>query len=243
MVRGKAPLSDLTLEVVDTSLALSAEQRQIMTPTIEALRAKGLTLTNDPIYRLESWDTNSGFHLRVSLGTYFENILVKQNPTWGLRSQAIAVVGVTECDDGYLLERRSEKVAALPGYLHPSPSGNIEPPATPLETFHNESEEELGLQRNELRDIFCLGMVYGENSGIYQLVARATTSTTLQTLLSRMCSGQWERSALLTIPKTADGLSQWLKTQKAPLTEGGRAAILLEGANQWGDTWLEEHLE
>lgn len=240
LVAGRAPLEELSIETVASSLELSPEQVSRTTELVNRLREQGLVVTDDPTYRLESWQTGKRLHLRLSERSYFDSVLLKQYPEWGLRSPVLAVVCVTECSDGLIVERRSQKVAALPGRLHPSPSGSVQPPDHPLETLYAEAAEELGLEARELSEVECLGLVFGELSGVYQLVVRATVSLPLSSILARACSGEWERDGFVCAPTHPEAFSSWLGSHREQLTIGGRMALLLEGERRWGSYWALE---
>lgn len=240
LLQGEAPLSELKLSIVPNTLLLSEEQSQHLEQVVASHRSAGRVVTDNPIYRLESWAVGEFLHLQVSERSYFDSVLLKQYPQWGLRSQVLAVVCVTQCADGLILEKRSEKVAALPGYLHPAPSGSVEPPSHPLETLYEESREELGLLPKELTDVVCLGLVYGELSGVYQLVCRASTDLSLHEIDARSCEGRWERASLTCAPLDPKGLPRWIAENRERLTIGGRVALQMEGGRQWGPSWFEE---
>lgn len=243
LVSGCSPLEAVQIQIVPSSLSLTPEQKSEVAPAVERLRNRGHTVTNGPIYRVESFTAGEYLHLELSERRYFDSVLLKQIPQWGLRSQVLALVAVTECADGYLIERRSEKVASLAGYWHPAPSGSVEPPAHPLQTFYTEAEEELGILPVELTQVECLGLVFGEQSGVFQLLARATTELSLSEILSRECSGAWERSELHCVPADEQELREWLQTADENLTRGGRVALLSEGARRWGESFLEGQLD
>ena len=242
LIQGQGPLKDVVLNFVETSLSLSAEQHSATEEAVRTLTERGLVVTNGPTCRLESWRAGSILHLSLSEGRYFDSVLLKHNPHWGLRSQVLAVVCVTECVDGFVIEKRSDKVATLAGYFHPSPSGSVEPSDHPFQTLLTEAKEELGLLPDELRDIQCLGLVFGEESGVYQLVCRVTVSLTLEEILQRNCEGEWERSALICAPKCSQELPLWIAEHLDSLTVGGRVALILEGGRRWGSTWFEDNM-
>lgn len=242
VVSGLGPVSDITLETVPSTLKIGEEQRKRLPEILQELRDTGINVTDGPTYRLEAWSVGERLHLMVSCRSYFDSVLLKRFPQWGLRSQVLALVAVTLCPDGYLVEQRSAKVAALPGRLHPLPSGSVEPPSHPLDTLFHEASEEIGLEREELRDIFCLGLVYGEQSGVYQLVCRSTVEVPRRELERRSCSGAWEKDSLLFAPAEARSLSGWLREHRERLTVGGRTALVMEGARRFGEDWLAANL-
>lgn len=234
VLQGIQPLDGVVLETVPSSLSLQGWQRDFTELAVGELRERGLVVTDDPTYRLESWAVGERLTLRVSPRSYFDSVLLKRFPEWGLRSQVLAVVSVTECLDGYLVERRSARVAALPGRLHPVPAGSIQPPAHPIETLLTEAREELGLEPQEVKEIQCLGLVYGEKSGVYQLVCRATVDLTLEQIAQRPCSGDWERDQIFNVPAEEGPFRAWIDQRREALTTAGRMALLMEGERRWG---------
>ena len=242
VLTGRSPLDQVKTEFVSSTLVLTPEQQSHIEPAVKRLEQLGQTVTDGPTYRLESFEAGGTLTLYLSRRSYFDSVLLKQHPEWGVRSQVLAVVVVTECRDGFVIERRSDKVAALPGYLHPAPSGSVEPPAHPLDTVYGEAKEELGLEAQEISDVLCLGLIFAERSGVYLLAARATTQLDLETLRGRACSGEWERSELICAPKEREALSTWIQEVGDRLSPAGRTALVLEGARRWGNDFLEEHL-
>lgn len=242
LISGVGPVRDITLEVVPSTLEIAENRRKHLDAIVEEFQRSGVTVTDGPIYRLETWTVGERLHLKVSRRSYFDSVLLKRFPEWGLRSRVLALVAVTLCPDGYLVEQRSAKVASLPGMLHPLPSGSVEPPAHPLDTLFHEATEEIGLEPEELRDILCLGLVYGELSGVFQLVCRSTVSVPRSELEKRSCSGAWEKDSLLFAPAEAEPLGDWLREHRSRLTVGGRTALVMEGARRFGEEWLNENL-
>jgi 8-oxo-dGTP pyrophosphatase MutT (NUDIX family) len=241
-VLGLGPLDGVKVEVVSSTLEVSEERRALLPSILTELQGRGVKVTDDPVYRLESWIAGETLLLRLSERSYFDSVLLKRYQQWGIRSQVLAVVAVTLCPQGFLVEKRSAQVAALPGRLHPLPSGSVVPPNSPLETLLIEAEEELGLLPQELTDISCLGLIYGEGSGVFQLVARVTTPVSLQRILQRSCSGGWEKDEILLAPCNPVELSCWLGQNRERLTVGGRVALVMEGGRLWGRNWLEGNL-
>jgi 8-oxo-dGTP pyrophosphatase MutT (NUDIX family) len=242
LVLGDNPISKVTMEEVPPTLNLTKEHLEFLPATVERLEGEGRVVTDGPTYRLESWSVGQELCLRVSRRSYFDSVLLKEHPEWGLRSGVLAATCVLKCKDGYLIEKRSEKVAALPGRLHLSPSGSMVPPQHPRETVEQEAFEELGLEASELHDLVCLGLIYGERVGVFQLVCRATVNTSRAELEQRPCSGAWERSALMCAPVDPSSLKSWLEEHRGPISAAAFSALAMEGMRHWGEGWAKEIL-
>ena len=113
------------------------------------------------------------------------------------------------------------------------------PDQHPLDTVEQEAWEELGLKPSELLDLRCLGLVYGEEVGVFQLVCLARIDCGLADLERRDCIGSWERSELIAAPTEADTLGRWIIDHKEKLTVAGRSGMVMEGMRRWGESWSE----
>ena len=240
LVLGNGSLAQVRTEEVPSSLHLTPEQLSVLPAVVGRIKEEGRVVTDGPTYRLESWEVGEELSLRVSRRSYFDSVLLKEHPEWGVRSRILAASCVLKCTDGYLIEKRSEKVAALPGWLHISPSGSLVPPQHPLATVLQEAHEELGLQPHEMRDLGCLGLVYADRVGVFQLVCTATVDCSRRALEERECSGAWERSRLVCCPARPGPLIDWLKEHRDRMTVAGFSALAMEGMRRWGEDWAEE---
>ena len=242
-ILGVGALSAVQMEEVESTLHLTEEQLACLPEAVERLQQEGRVVTDGPTYRLESWQLGESITLKVSRRSYFDSVLLKRNAHWGVRSRTLAVSCLIRSQDGYLIEKRSEKVAALPGRLHLCPAGSMVWDQHPLDTLEQEAVEELGLQAAELHGVECLGLVYGEEVGVFQLVCQATVQSGLDELESRACSGSWERSELLAAPLEAAPLARWIQQHRTKLTDAGRSGLVMEGMRRWGESWSEGLLE
>ncbi len=225
VVLGRGPLSQVQLHHSGHRLQLDAERQRLTDQACERLRQRGQIVTADPIYRVESWHTGEQFALRVGLGDYAQVVGTKAHPEWDLKSNVLALCCILQCPDGIILERRSQKVAALPGAWHVAPAGSLSPPNTPYQTLLAEAHEEMALEPVELFDLQCLGMCYGEDSGVYQLICSAQTPVPLAQILSRPRSGAWEQDGLLCAPSEPQALDNWIQEHGQRLTPAAQSAL------------------
>ena len=242
VVHGEGRLRDVELVEVPSQLVLTKNQKRAAELAVEELSNRGLVVTNGPIYRVENFELGDRFKIAVSLSRYFDIVAIKANPQWGLRARALTVACVVRCADGLLVEKRSQKVASVPGMFHPVPAGSIEPPHSPLHTLYEEAKEEAGLEPYEISEPSCLGMVFGEVSGIYQLICSTQTELSVDELRGRERSGAWEQESLLACPADPSGFLKWVEERNSNFTRGGRTAMMVEVARRADEAWLEAHL-
>ena len=122
------------------------------------------------------------------------------------------------------MEKRSQQVAAAPGMWHPCPSGSMEPGSSPLDTLLKEAHEELSLEPKEIQEATCVGLLLGETTGVFQLIASARTDVSLGDIRKRVSRDAWERVELVAVPTEPESLSDWIALHDGRLTAGGRTS-------------------
>ena len=240
---GDGPLAEVGLRETGRRFELGPERQALAEQACQGLRERGMTVTADPIYRVASWTVGERFELLADRGDYSQVVGTKSHPEWGVKAQVVAVCCATECPQGFIVEKRSARVAALPGMWHVCPAGSLQPPNGPFETLLAEAREELGLERDELREVRCVGMLYNEHSGVYQLACSMTTSVPLVEIEARLRSGRWEQDGFVCAPVCPEQMPLWLEKFSEKVTPGGRAALLAEGQRRWGEEWFNRHCE
>lgn len=242
LVLGDGPLSAVELSESGRFFELGAERQAMADLACEKMRQNGQTVTANPVYRLMDWSVGERFLLNVDQGDYSQVVGAKSHPEWDVKAQVLAACCALECPEGFVIEQRSKRVAAAPGLWHIAPSGSVQPPSSPLQTVLSEAEEELGLRSDELREIRCVGLLYGEDSGVYQLCCSAVTSVSFQEIQGRVRSGAWEQDGLTLAPADPEALPRWI-AEATLLTPGAKAVLFAEGLRRWGADWFEAHCE
>lgn len=243
LVLGEGSLKDVSLKETGGLFCLGPERQHLANLACQAMRDRGQTVTANPIYRILSWTVGEQFILAVERGDYSQVVGTKTHPEWGIKAQVAAVCCVMECPEGFVIEQRSAQVAALPGMWHIAPSGSLQPPQGPWETLLAEAQEELGLEAFEVEDARCVGMLYGERSGVYQLSCSARTPVAFAEMMARRRSGSWEQDGFVLAPVCSQELPVWLALHRQKITPGGRAALWAEGRRRWGQAWFEQQCE
>jgi hypothetical protein len=243
LVLGDGPLAEVVLEETGQIFDLGSERQELADQACQRMREAGQSVTANPIYRLKSWTVGTRLVLRADRGDYSQVVGTKTHPEWGLKAQVLAVCCAMECPQGFVIEQRSARVAALPGKWHIAPSGSLQPPQGPWATCLAEAAEELALLPTEVEDARCVGMLYGERSGVYQLACSARTGVTLQEMLARPRSGAWEQDGFVCAPVCPEALPRWLAQHAEMVTSGARAALWAEGRRRWGEAWFQAHCE
>lgn len=243
LVLGDGPLREVRVEETGQRFDLGPERQALAEVACQTMRERGQTVTANPIYRVLSWKVGERFILSADLGDYSQVVGTKTHPEWGLKAQVVAVCCVMECPQGFVIEQRSARVAALPGKWHICPSGSLQPPNGPLETLLAEANEELGLEESEIDEPRCVGMLFGEQSGVYQLACSARTAVPFDEMLARRRSGALEQDGFVHAPACPKALPRWLDQHRDKITHGARAALWADGRRRWGEDWFEIQCE
>jgi hypothetical protein len=147
---------------------VAAVEERIERAWSEASARLGAKVFDGPMCRLERWEAGRTLELFVSrtsyktfLGTNLMNAALAER--YGVEVLANAAglsVALTTADGWLLLGQRNSSVAYYPDRVHPF-AGALEP-GEPLDVFaeaQRELDEELSLKRDELGEMFCIGMV------------------------------------------------------------------------------------
>lgn len=221
---------NLSLELEDR-IALHCQQARKQGHKVEPL----------PLYRtLTVAADSSGLRFGTGLCNYEHHLGMS---ALGIEQPAVvplAVAAATMTDCGWVLEKRSARVAQGVGLLHVKPSGYIHPPATPWQALLQEAEEELALSASELQDPEVIGLIRNRTSECWGLVYRWHTPVRFPDLLRRRRIDDWESQELLALEFDPDELTDWLIHSFEKVTGIGHGAMLLAGWREFGDAWFEE---
>ncbi len=193
----------------------------------ESKRRMGQVVERKPLYRVLSAEPrDDSLILKVVLSDYGENLALQQDPAQP--NGALAVCGMCRCPEGYLIERRSLKVAAAPGLLHLTPAGTLEPGESVLDCLRREAYEELGLTSHELEPLDSLGVLRVEPLGVCQIVAPFRTAISLPQIQARPRPDSWESDGLMPAPADPDALRAWLEAHQTQMTSASVLVLCRE---------------
>ena len=221
-------------------LSLSLELEDQIALHCQQARRQGHKDEPLPLYRTLAVE-GDGSHLRFQTGLCnYEHHLATSALGLELNVVPLAIAAATMTDSGWVLEKRSARVAQGVGLLHVKPSGYIHPPATPWQALLQEAEEELALSPGEMRQAEVIGLIRNRTSDCWGLCYRWTTSVRFPDLLRRRRIDDWESQELLTLEFDEEELSDWLVHSFEKVTGIGHGTLLLAGWREFGDAWYAE---
>jgi 8-oxo-dGTP pyrophosphatase MutT (NUDIX family) len=204
----------------------------------------GVLLFDGPMCRLERWSATPE-QLDLSLATTSYKAFVGTNmahPELADRHGPAALANplglsvLIESSDGLLLlGRRSAAVAYYPGRVHPF-AGAMEP-ADGTDVFaaaRREMAEELGLAREAVGDLACVGMIEDRALRQPELVFHARPAGTARELLARLSRVEHRGTCAVTVDPPAVDRA----LADPALTPVAVGSLLLWGRAAFGDAWF-----
>ena len=229
-------------------------------------REKGVRLFDAPLFRLvgvetgvEGWEQGerlqgrqglpSPVHLVLGDTSYKEYVTTREPEFFRGRrreelSNALGVCSVVETSDGYILLDRRQGVDVYAGYYHVI-GGFFErgldmgEQPDPFAAMRREIREETGIQAGDIREQFCLGVVYDLATPHGELCFLTELNTGLAEVRRRVPEDD-EVKELLALAATSEGLRDFVLSHHGNISATGEPNLLMYGAVRFGEGWFEE---
>ncbi len=229
-------------------------------------REKGVRLFDAPLFRLvgvetgvEGWEQGERLQGRQGLpspvhlvlgDTSYKEFVTTREPEFfrGRRreelSNALGVCSVVETSDGYILLDRRQGVDVYAGYYHVI-GGFFErgldmgEQPDPFAAMRREIREETGIQAGDIREQFCLGVVYDLATPHGELCFLTELNTGLAEVRRRVPEDD-EVKELLALAATSEGLRDFVLSHHGNISATGEPNLLMYGAVRFGQEWFEE---
>jgi len=212
----------------------------------EATRWPGVQLFDGPMTRLEECGVRPDGRLYLLLSRTSYKRFLGTNLTRpdlahrygpGILANPVGLSAALETADGYLLlGRRTNTVAYYPGRIHPF-AGALEPRDGPdvFKAVLRELREELGLERDDLDNLRCAGLVEDNALRQPELVFLARCRLSRRRVEKKL--DPVEHHGVYALPATPEGIAGAMAY--AALTPVAVASLLLWGRARFGEAWFE----
>ncbi len=146
--------------------------------------------------------------------------------------------------------RRSTRVSYHAGHVHTF-GGALEPADRAADgtidvfaSVARELEEELGLRRDELHDLVCVGMIRDREIHQPEMLFEARLEMTAEELRRRwqQAEAKDEHDDLVSLSDAPDAIVSFI-TSCGPIAPVAVGALLVHGRLNWGDDWLRRAAE
>lgn len=193
---------------------------------------RGGVLFDGPLARLDGWDLR-GNYLHISLRRTSYKVFVGTNlrdPGLPANKRADPVgnsVLIVTSDNKIILGRRSETVYGHPGWIH-CLGGHIEPErdavGMKIDTFASmaaEIVEELDIEREDISEIICLGLIINKESKQPEQIFYVGTGKSSEELKPRGS----EHSGLVAVGNDAASIDEFLRKEKGDVVPVAAGAL------------------
>jgi 8-oxo-dGTP pyrophosphatase MutT (NUDIX family) len=206
----------------------------------------GVHLFDGGLCRVESFDAREGeLELQLSetsyksfAGTNMHNPQFASQYGQAAMANPLGMSAALISADGLLaMGRRNERVAYYPGRIHPF-AGSLEP-EDEMDVFAavgRELKEELNLDRDELRDMRCLGIAEDRGLAHPELICYAQVGRSLDELKRGV--DEVEHDAIVAVEVRREVFERELNSAKL-YTPIALATILLCGRERFGSEWFD----
>ena len=223
-------------------------------------RAKGTPLFDARLFRLVSAETrpDGTLHVVMGDGSYKEYVTTREPEFAAGRSReelgnVIGVCSVVETSDGFILLDKRQGVDGYVGRYHviggfferDLDTGTVTSTAAtrttpdPFGAIRREIREETGIQAADIREQFCLGVVYDLIMPHGEMCFLTRLRIPLAEVHTRVPEEQ-EIKQLHSLHVTQKSLTDFLRTHHGNISPTGEPNLLMYGALLFGETWFEE---
>lgn len=219
-------------------------------------RAKGTLLFDAPLFRLVSVEARPDGTLRLLLGdSGYKEYVTTREPAFakGRARQelgnVLAVCSVVETSDGHILLDRRQGVDGYVGRYHViggfferdldvTTAGTTTKP-DPFGAVRREIREETGIQAEDIREQFCLGVVYDLTMPHGEMCFLTRLHIPFAEVQTRVPEAQ-EIQQLRSLHATQESLTDFLRAQHGNISPTGEPNLLMYGALRFGEAWCAE---
>jgi 8-oxo-dGTP pyrophosphatase MutT (NUDIX family) len=216
---------------------------------------KGIPLFDAPLFRFIEANSKSDGTLHLVLGdTGYKEYVTTRVPEFAQGRKrdelgnALSVCSVVETNDGYILLDKRQGVDVYVGRYHViggfferdrDSTGSKQP--DPFGAIYREIREETGIQQSDIREQFCLGVVY-DTATPHAEMCFLTRLTIPLTEVYRRVPEEDEIKQLEVLKVSEVSLREFLLKNHGNISATGEPNLLLYGGVRFGEQWFEEML-
>jgi len=218
-------------------------------------KAQGIRLFDAPLFRFVSAQaTDNQLILTIGDTSYREYVTTRvpefahAHPRQDL-GNALSVCSVIETsDEAILLEKRQGvdvyvgRYHVIGGFFERTLDTNQGEQPDPFAAMRREIREETGIQADDIRDQYCLGVVYDITTPHAELCFLTRLHIPLAEAHQRQPEDN-EIQQLLSLPITAESLRTFLLSQHGNISATGEPNLILYGRWKFGVTWYQDVMQ
>jgi 8-oxo-dGTP pyrophosphatase MutT (NUDIX family) len=216
-------------------------------------RANGTRLFESSLFRYIDATDNADGTLSLTLGdtTYKEYVTTRipeftQERTRQELGNALSVCSVVETSDDYILldKRQGVDVYAgryhvIGGFFERGLDSDASARPDPFSAMRREIREETGIQAGDIKEQYCLGVVYDLLTPHAEMCFLMRLGIPLAEVLTREPEED-EIKQLHTLQVNADSLRAFIVSHHGNISATGEPNLLMYGGWKFGEAWFEE---
>ena len=237
---------------VSFTTEMQATMEHIWHDKLALAKEQNVQLYDGQLFRLMYAEERENSTLRLKLGnTSYKEYVATRSPEFSQQltrdelSNALSVCSVIETLDGYiLLEKRQGtdvhdgRIHVIGGFMERGKDNEGHPP-DPFTAMNREMREETGIQEKDIRDQYCLGVVYDTLVPHPELCFVTRLNIPLTTLSKRKPEDN-EVKELRMLRVNATTLKESIQSNHGNISPTGEAALILYGTWKFGAGWFED---
>jgi 8-oxo-dGTP pyrophosphatase MutT (NUDIX family) len=257
LVRGCYTPEQLIVDYNPTHLvSLSPEMRatmeQLWQNKLAQAQQKHFPLFDGQLFRFMYAEERENSTLRIKLGnTSYKEYVATRSPEFSQQltrdelSNPLSVCSVIETLDGYVLLEKREGTDVHEGRIHviggfmERGKDTIGHAPSPFAAMNREMREETGIRESDIREQYCLGVVYDVLVPHPELCFVTRLNIPL-TMLARRKPEDNEVKELQMLRVNATTLKASIQANHGNISPTGEAALILYGTWKFGAGWFED---
>jgi 8-oxo-dGTP pyrophosphatase MutT (NUDIX family) len=216
-------------------------------------REQHIPLFDAPLFRFVEVEAKAGGTLHLVLGdTGYKEYVTTRILEFAQRhkreelSNALAVCSVVETSDGYILldKRQGVDVYAgryhvIGGFFERDRDSSVSQQPDPFGAIRREIREETGILQSDIREQFCLGVVYDTTTPHAEMCFLTCLAIPLAEIHNRIPEED-EIKQLETLFVTKESLRDFILQNHGNTSATGEPNLLMYGGLRFGEVWFEE---
>ncbi len=259
LVRGCYTQEELIVDYNPTHHAsftpeMRSTMEQIWQDRLTSAKGQNVPLYDGQLFRLMYAEERENSTLRIKLGnTSYKEYVGTRSPELSQQltrdelSNPLAVCTVIETLDNYILLEQRQNTDVHDGRIHviggfmERGKDNIVSAPNPFAAMNREMREETGIQEDDIREQYCLGVAYDTLVPHPELCFVTRLNIPLTTL-SRRKPEDNEVKELRMLRVNATTLKDSIQANHGNISPTGEAALILYGTWKFGAGWFEDML-
>jgi ADP-ribose pyrophosphatase YjhB (NUDIX family) len=214
-------------------------------------RQKGTRLFDAPLFRYVQAASRPDGRLQVTVGdTGYKEYATTRTPEFAQRhirqdlGNALAVCSVLETSDDYILIDKRQGVDVYVGRYHViggffERDLDMATKPDPFAAMRREIREETGIQATDIKEQFCLGVVYDLTTPHAEMCFLTQLNISWAEVLTREPEEN-EIKQLQSLKVTEESLKEFIMRHHGNISATGEPNLLLYGRWKFGEGWFED---